>query len=141
MIRRIASAFGTGSDPGCPMQTGHVSVFGSSPKVLRQPQNIFVAVLSSTWHSSPITVSHPAIAGTAYPGPGPAGAVRPVSFLDGAAGDVPPQHRHRLVGPRRPVLRLGPHLPGDPRGQPDDPAARRGRHAVPGRRHGPVRVR
>ena len=48
MIRRIASAFGTGSDPGCPMQIGHVFVLGSSPKTLRHPQNIFVAVLSST---------------------------------------------------------------------------------------------
>jgi hypothetical protein len=34
-----------------------VRVFGSPPKVVWQPQNIFEAVASSTWHSSPITVS------------------------------------------------------------------------------------
>jgi hypothetical protein len=39
---------GTGNDPGWPMQTAQVSVFGRSPNLLRQPQNIFVAVLSST---------------------------------------------------------------------------------------------
>lgn len=62
MIRRIASRLGTGSDPGWPRHTGHVWVLGSSPNVLRQPQNILVRVLSSTWHSRPITVSHSPIA-------------------------------------------------------------------------------
>jgi hypothetical protein len=32
---------------------------------LRQEQNILVFVLSSTWHSSPITVSHSPIARSA----------------------------------------------------------------------------
>ena len=47
-IRAIASRLGTGSDPGCPRQTGQVRVFGSAPNSLRQPQNILVRVLSST---------------------------------------------------------------------------------------------
>ena len=47
-MRRIASAFGTGNDPGWPMQMGHVFVLGSAPKTLRHPQNILVWVLSST---------------------------------------------------------------------------------------------
>ena len=47
-MRRIASAFGTGNDPGWPMQIGHVFVLGSAPKTLRHPQNILVRVLSST---------------------------------------------------------------------------------------------
>ena len=47
-IRAIASRLGTGSDPGCPRQTGHVRVLGSAPNSLRQPQNILVRVLSST---------------------------------------------------------------------------------------------
>jgi hypothetical protein len=37
-------------------------VLGSAPNSLRHPQNILVRVLSSTWHSSPITVSHSPIA-------------------------------------------------------------------------------
>jgi hypothetical protein len=57
-MRAIASRFGTGSVPGCPRHTGHVWVFGSAPKTFAQGQNIFVAVESSTWHSSPITVSY-----------------------------------------------------------------------------------
>jgi len=34
---------------------------GSSPNAFRQPQNIFVRVESSTWHSSPMTVSSSAM--------------------------------------------------------------------------------
>ena len=36
-------------------------MLGSSPKPLRQPQNIFVRVESSTWHSNPMTVSSSAM--------------------------------------------------------------------------------
>ena len=53
----IAFSFGTGSEPGSPRHTGQTFVFGGAPNSLRQPQNIFVAVESSTWHSSPITDS------------------------------------------------------------------------------------
>jgi hypothetical protein len=44
----IALAFGTGSAPGMPRQIGQTFVFGSPPNSLRQPQNIFVTVFSST---------------------------------------------------------------------------------------------
>ena len=57
MIRPIASRLGTGSVPGWPRHTGHVFVLGSAPNTFAHEQNIFVAVLSSTWHSSPMTVS------------------------------------------------------------------------------------
>ena len=39
-ISSIAFAFGTGSAPGMPRQTGQIFVFGSPPNSLRQPQNI-----------------------------------------------------------------------------------------------------
>ena len=61
MIDAIASRFGTGSVPGWPRHTGQTFVLGSSPNPLRQPQNIFVRVESSTWHSSPMTVSSSAM--------------------------------------------------------------------------------
>jgi hypothetical protein len=32
-------------------------VFGAAPNTFAHPQNIFVRVDSSTWHSSPMTVS------------------------------------------------------------------------------------
>ena len=53
----IASALATGSAPGRPRQTGQVRVFGGSPKLSSQPQNIFVWVASWTWISSPMTGS------------------------------------------------------------------------------------
>ena len=53
----IARALTTGSAPGRPRQTGQVCVFGGSPNDSSQPQNIFVAVASWTWISSPMTGS------------------------------------------------------------------------------------
>ena len=47
----------TGIEPGRPRQTGHTLVLGSSPNWFGQPQNSFVAVASSVWTSSPITIS------------------------------------------------------------------------------------
>ena len=47
----------TGSDPGRPRHTGHTWVLGSAPNLLAQPQNILVAVDSSTCTSSPSTGS------------------------------------------------------------------------------------
>src|ERR1051325_2480583 len=47
----------TGSVPGRPRQTGQVCVFGGSPKLSSQPQNIFVRVFSWTWISRPMTGS------------------------------------------------------------------------------------
>ena len=44
----IAAALATGSDPATRRTPGHTCVFGSAPKVVGQPQNIFVAVPSST---------------------------------------------------------------------------------------------
>ena len=66
-IDSMAASFGTGSAPGRPRHTGHTFVFGGDPNALRHPQNIFVAVESSTWHSRPITVSY-AVTTTAYRG-------------------------------------------------------------------------
>ena len=43
----------TGSEPGSPRHTGHTWVLGSPPNSLTQPQNILVAVLSSTCTSRP----------------------------------------------------------------------------------------
>src|SRR4051794_37802350 len=48
----------TGSAPGRPRHTGHTCEFGAAPNVVGQPQNIFVAVESSTWASSPRTGSY-----------------------------------------------------------------------------------
>ncbi len=47
----------TGSEPGSPRQVGQTCVFGSAPKTVAQPQNIFEAVPSSTCTSRPITGS------------------------------------------------------------------------------------
>src|SRR5437763_2910711 len=44
--------------------TGQVRVFGGSPKLSSQPQNIFVRVESWTWISSPMTASKSATCGT-----------------------------------------------------------------------------
>ena len=54
----MAFSLGTGIEPGWPRHTGQTLVFGGAPNSLRQPQNIFVRVASSTWHSSPMTVSY-----------------------------------------------------------------------------------
>jgi hypothetical protein len=56
-IEAIASAFGTGSEPGSPRHTGQTFALGGDPNSLRHPQNIFVRVDSSTWHSNPMTDS------------------------------------------------------------------------------------
>ena len=48
----------TGRAPGRPRQTGQTCVLGSAPNPVAQPQNILVAVLSSTWTSRPITGSN-----------------------------------------------------------------------------------
>ena len=52
----------TGSAPGRPRHTGQTWVFGSAPNPVGQPQNILVAVFSSTCTSSPSTGSKAAIA-------------------------------------------------------------------------------
>jgi hypothetical protein len=57
MVASIAARLATGRLPGSPRHTGQVWVFGSAPKSVGQPQNIFVAVPSSTCVSSPITGS------------------------------------------------------------------------------------
>ena len=43
----------TGIAPGRPRHVGQVPALGSPPNVAGQPQNIFEAVLSSTWTSRP----------------------------------------------------------------------------------------
>src|SRR5262245_1080928 len=54
----MAFSLGTGSVPGWPRQTGHTFVLGGAPNAFGQPQNILVAVDSSTWHSRPMTASY-----------------------------------------------------------------------------------
>ena len=51
------TALTTGSEPGSPRQIGQTWVLGAAPNSVGQPQNIFVAVPSSTWTSSPRTGS------------------------------------------------------------------------------------
>jgi hypothetical protein len=53
-----AFRFTTGREPGCPVHTGQVKVFGSSPKVVEHPQNIFDRVSSWAWTSRPMTGSY-----------------------------------------------------------------------------------
>lgn len=55
MADSIAFALTTDSAPGSPRHTGQVWVLGSAPNPVAQPQNIFVAVLSSMWTSRPMT--------------------------------------------------------------------------------------
>jgi hypothetical protein len=59
--RRIASStaclLSTGKAPGSPSVTGSMLVFGSSPNRLGDPENSLVTVASSTWTSSPTTIS------------------------------------------------------------------------------------
>ena len=57
MADSTAAWLSTGSDPGSPRHTGHTWVLGSAPNSLAHPQNILVAVDSSTCTSSPITGS------------------------------------------------------------------------------------
>src|SRR3954453_8920354 len=54
----MARPLTTGSVPGRPRHTGQVWVFGGSPNVSSQPQNIFVRVPSWTWISRPMTGSY-----------------------------------------------------------------------------------
>src|SRR5690606_33013910 len=58
MADSTAFSLTTGSEPGRPRQTGHTWVFGSAPNSVGQPQNILVAVESSTWTSMPSTGSY-----------------------------------------------------------------------------------
>src|SRR5438445_10703615 len=53
-----ARPFSTGSAPGSPRQTAHVSELRGSLKDSSQPQNIFVRVESWTWISRPMTGSY-----------------------------------------------------------------------------------
>ena len=69
MAISTAALFSTGSEPGRPRHVGQVLALGSSPKRLAQEQNSLVAVDSSQWTSSPITISQPSgsAAGLALP--------------------------------------------------------------------------
>src|SRR5271157_2974760 len=53
-----ALRFNTGRAPGRPRHTGHTFVFGGSPNRVEHEQNIFDAVNSCTWTSSPMTGSY-----------------------------------------------------------------------------------
>jgi hypothetical protein len=58
IVDSIAFSLTTGSAPGRAKQTGQVCVFGSAPKIVLQPQNIFEFVFNSTCTSSPSTGSY-----------------------------------------------------------------------------------
>src|SRR5918993_352572 len=77
----------TGKAPGRPRQTGQTWVLGSAPNPVGQPQNIFVAVLSSTCTSSPRAGSYAARASASG------------SVASAVACDVIPQASFVLVGP------------------------------------------
>ena len=62
MADSTAFSLTTGSAPGRPRHTGQTCVLGSAPNSVGQPQNIFVAVCSSTWTSRPMTGSNFAMA-------------------------------------------------------------------------------
>jgi hypothetical protein len=57
MADSTATRLSTGSAPGNPRQVGQTWVLGGAPNTVAQPQNIFVAVDSSTCTSSPSTGS------------------------------------------------------------------------------------
>src|SRR5918911_133476 len=57
IVHSTARSFGTGSEPGCARQTGHVRVLGGAPYASSQRQNIFVRVFRWTWISRPTTGS------------------------------------------------------------------------------------
>ena len=58
----MASLFGTGNVPGCPMQISHTVVLGSLPKAsLSHPQKSFVLVFIWACTSRPMIVSSTAI--------------------------------------------------------------------------------
>ena len=57
MADSTAFSLTTGRAPGRPRQTGQTWLLGSAPNPVAHPQNILVAVLSSTCTSSPITGS------------------------------------------------------------------------------------
>jgi hypothetical protein len=48
IVDSIAFSLTTGNAPGKAKQTGQVCVFGSAPKIVLQPQNIFEFVFNST---------------------------------------------------------------------------------------------
>src|SRR3954468_10358568 len=132
MANSTACRLSTGSEPGSPRQTGHTLVLGSAPKALRHPQNSFVAVLSSQWTSSPMTVSHPVASaidrllqcrgdaehqwflqrrGEDLDTDRKAVVARPVGNADGGmAGQIGRDGAHVGHVHRQWVLRLGPEL-------------------------------
>ena len=54
MVCSMAFRLRTGREPGRPRQVGQTLVLGSSPKLVRQPQNILLAVFTWQWTSSPM---------------------------------------------------------------------------------------
>ena len=57
IVDSTATALRTGSEPGRPRQVGQTWLLGGAPKSVAQPQNILVAVPSSTCTSRPRTGS------------------------------------------------------------------------------------
>src|SRR5579872_1519451 len=93
MASSTARRLSTGSAPGSPRQTGQTFVFGDAPKLVGQPQKIFVAVASWTWTSSPITGSYFAIAS------GVARSMKLVDIVFIIVGRTPSSARDPLVAP------------------------------------------
>ena len=111
MASSTARWLSTGSDPGRPRQTGQTLVLGSSPNMLGHPQNSLVAVLSSQWTSSPMTISHPGFM------TGPSAADRPAAARGGAAASTTAATLNRVLSDR-----AGPSS-CTPTGRPSSPGA------------------
>ncbi len=62
IVASTAARLATGRLPGRPRQTGQTCVLGSAPNSVAQPQNILLAVPSSTCVSRPMTGSNSASA-------------------------------------------------------------------------------
>ena len=57
MARSTAPRFTTGSTPGSAISTALACVLGGAPNAVDAPENIFDAVESCAWVSSPMTIS------------------------------------------------------------------------------------
>src|SRR2546430_17132841 len=88
-----------------PWHTGQVWVFGGAPKVVGQPQNILVRVVSCAWTSRPMTTSYFVIGSPRAAGPPPRHALRP---------PPPSLTRPRAPPPAAPPGASGPPSPHFP---------------------------
>src|SRR5438045_1364939 len=111
MAEAMASRLGTGRVPGWPRQTGQTFVLGGAPNALGHPQNILVAVESSTWHSRPMTVSNLFMRGPTIAAPEGGARPPPAPIL---SRSCPAPEPPMMSDPQPPPT--GPDLPPPPPG-------------------------